>query len=409
VTRLAGVAGIGILTATTLFSRSEPFYFLTYAVVAVLAIGSVWAWFQTGSLHVDFTADPAFPQAGDPLVVKINLVELRGMARSAVAVAMVDDLGGRDSALSPEEVIDIPHRGLIQWNVTLSKRRRGLNQVGPLVIDGSDPLGFRRHRRRIGGSQQILVHPKTFPLPDSSLASFGDGGRSVDGALQGHGLSASGRVREYSTSDPLSHIHWPTTARLGRLMTMEFEDDNASNMAWIVLDLQEDVQAGAGEESTEEYGVAIAASLAMALLDADLPVALIAAGRSPINLAPGSGLDRRTELLDALAYASAGGDIPIFDLLEDHRSEMRSGGQLFVVTPSEDPRVLEQLKGLGRSGVGGLRLLLHALSFDRVGTSASRDDVVPSAPEGWISCGDDLGASVAAILDKADQRRWSTF
>jgi hypothetical protein len=126
-------------------------------------------------------------------------------------------------------------------------------------------------------------------------------------------------------------------------------------------------------------------------------------------LAPGSGLDRRTELLDALAYASAGGDIPIFDLLEDHRSEMRSGGQLFVVTPSEDPRVLEQLKGLGRSGVGGLRLLLHALSFDRVGTSASRDDVVPSAPEGWISCGDDLGASVAAILDKADQRRWSTF
>ena len=59
--------------------------------------------------------------------------------------------------------------------------------------------------------------------------------------------------------DAFNRIHWPTTARTKRLMVREFELDPTADV-WIVLDLDTEVQAGTGLESTEEYAVTAAAS-----------------------------------------------------------------------------------------------------------------------------------------------------
>ncbi len=57
-------------------------------------------------------------------------------------------------------------------------------------------------------------------------------------------------------------------------MVREFELDPSADI-WIVLDLARDVQAGAGAESTEEYGVTATASLAKLFLGQGRSVGLV--------------------------------------------------------------------------------------------------------------------------------------
>ena len=76
--------------------------------------------------------------------------------------------------------------------------------------------------------------------------------------------------------------------------------------AWIFLDLHQSVQAGEGEQSTEEYGVTIAATIANYLLRQDLAVGMIVNGERREVLSLDRG-DRQIEhVLELLAVVSAG-------------------------------------------------------------------------------------------------------
>src|SRR6202011_6346134 len=101
--------------------------------------------------------------------------------------------------------------------------------------------------------------------------------------------------------DAFNRIHWPTTARTTRLMVREFELDPTADV-WIVLDLDIDAQAGSGVESTEEYAVTAAASLARHLLDQGRAVGLVSQTAS----LPGHRGPRQVErILEVLALAQA--------------------------------------------------------------------------------------------------------
>src|SRR5205823_14479461 len=127
-------------------------------------------------------------------------------------------------------------------------------------------------------SQQVLVLPHVLPI--SAFALFTGGlpgrGRSARRALQT--TTNATTIRDYVAGDALSRIHWPTSAHYNKLMVKEFDLDPAVD-AWIVLDLNEKVQAGKGEHSTEEYAVTIAATVAIYLLRQDLSVGMIVTGQ----------------------------------------------------------------------------------------------------------------------------------
>src|SRR5260370_7920406 len=83
-------------------------------------------------------------------------------------------------------------------------------------------------------------------------------------------------------------------------MVKEFDLDPTIDVV-ILLDLDQDIQAGEGDSSTEEYSVTIAATLASYLLrQQELAVGLAVNGATEVALPPDPGrrqLDRVLEML----------------------------------------------------------------------------------------------------------------
>jgi uncharacterized protein (DUF58 family) len=173
-----------------------------------------------------------------------------------------------------------------------------------------------------------------------------------------------GGVRAYVPGDPRHHVHWPTTARRDELHIVEFDRETGGDI-WLVLDLDQDVQVGRGERSTEEMGVIVAASAAALLLDAGRAVGLIAQGDHRHTVMPARGRAHLWGLLAALAQVRADTSRPLSRVLEEISRALPTGATALVITPSSDPVWVSGLARLQGRGIGVAAVLLDAASFDR--------------------------------------------
>ena len=99
-------------------------------------------------------------------------------------------------------------------------------------------------------------------------------------------------------------------------MVKIFELDPASDI-WVILDLDRDVHVGEGDDSTEEYGVRIAASVARYFLTANRSVGFMTFGRNFDVIEADRGVQQYTRILESLAMARAWGDVPLGNLLSN--------------------------------------------------------------------------------------------
>ena len=173
--------------------------------------------------------------------------------------------------------------------------------------------------------------------------------------------NASG-VREYYPGDSYNRIHWRSTARLGRLMVKTFEMDPTSNV-WVLLDLDRSVQAGEGDESTEEYGVRIATSLAYHFVQSNRVLGLIAYGDETVILDPTRGSQQYGRILEAMAVARAAGGTSLSRVLEEENRRFGRHTTLLVVTPSSDEAWLPSLESAVQHGTRAAVVLLDAVTF----------------------------------------------
>ena len=93
--------------------------------------------------------------------------------------------------------------------------------------------------------------PPTVDLPGfSPPTGYLPGGESVHRRTPYITSSVSG-IRDYAPGDSLNRIHWPSTARTGRLISKEFELDPLADV-WMFLDMYEDAQAEAPWSEAED-------------------------------------------------------------------------------------------------------------------------------------------------------------
>jgi uncharacterized protein (DUF58 family) len=240
--------------------------------------------------------------------------------------------------------------------------------MGPVKVTTGDPFGLFRRSKPFGDPQPVLVLPSAEELPYfwAPVAQLpGEG--TVHKRTHYVTPNASG-IREFYPGDSYNRIHWKSTARLGRLMAKTFEMDPTSNV-WVVLDLHGDVQAGSGDESTEEYGVRVATSLVYHFLQSNRMFGLIMQGSERTVYEPSRGSQQYMRILESLAVAEAKGETPLAALLEEEGRRLGRHSTVIVVTPSLDEEWTVVLSLLLQQGARAAVVLLDPESFGKKGAS----------------------------------------
>ncbi|MCC7353952.1 MAG: DUF58 domain-containing protein [Anaerolineae bacterium] len=251
-----------------------------------------------------------------------------------------------------------------EWTTSVVCRQRGLFTLGPWELRMGDPFGLFTVTHVYPETRSILVYPRVVHLPPLQLPLGAAAGiarstrRTSDPTL----LTAS--VRDYAPGDPLKRVHWPSTARRRMLMVKEYDKEPSGDL-WICLDMDTAVQVGAGEESTEEYGVILAASSAAEWLRASRAVGLVAFGVQAGLLPPRRGQTQLWRILHELAAAKTSPDWPLPRVLREVAPSLGWGQTVAVFTPRLDADWIGPLLDLRARGLSLVTVLIDANSFSR--------------------------------------------
>lgn len=327
-----------------------------YALVAFIAgalVSNLAAARVQGKMLTVTRKIPAGVNAGDTTAITIQVAN---HGRRPVLGVLIEDKFPTDDPKAP------PRRLLFEQidpgrTVTASYEavcpRRGVFPFPPLTRDAGATLGFFPARRRIPTTDEMVVYPVgprlTGPallhvLPDLAF-------QQRTNRLPGASYDFLG-VREYQPSDSIRHIHWPSTAKTGRLMLKEFSHLSAQHVG-IFLDSRRASLAGKGNESSLESAIRLAAG-----------VVTWAAGRGNSLLLAAPGVDRletltrpdRREALKWLAGLQAAGEQPWDQALAELGRSVKGPAHLICVLTW--PHVDAALVGALRSPRVGVSVVL---------------------------------------------------
>lgn len=240
-----------------------------------------------------------------------------------------------------------------KWTARTTCTRRGVYKLGPWEMIIGEPFGLFQVIHTHEKSLEILVYPPLAEkLPELHLrrGMMGDL-RAMTHAVYSETNQAF-TTRLYQPGDPLRRVHWPTTAKKGKLHVKSFDPETAQSV-WLLPDLDHSVQAGQGIENTTEFIAMLTATLAADLLNEKMAVGLIAMQQELRIIPPAQGSHILWSLLKTIAPLESVPGAFLADTLAKLAGTPLRNGKLVVITPSTDPRWISALfqlnKGLGRN------------------------------------------------------------
>ena len=374
---ILALAGLSFLAAQGTGIRL--FFHLFYLLLALLALSYVWAWLNLRGLQVQREAFTHRSQVGEQARERVTIRNLWPIPKLWLEL--------QDHSTMPQHssgfVTYLPGHDRRRWVTRTPCTMRGKFSLGPATLVSGDPFGIFRLERKVPGSSEVLVYPQTTALPGFSLPSAElPGGQDVKSRTY-HVTPNVASIREYQPGDSFNRIHWRSTARSGQLMVKEFELDPTAEI-YLVLDMQERVQqhlldeaapsrrAAAGSrpvrelriaESTEEYGVLAAASIARHMLEQNRTVGLVSWGQHREVLPAERESRQLFKMLEALAVLRAHGAQPLAEVLAAESVRFGRNCTLVIITASLDERWVVSLQQLLYRGVRAVVLLIDPQSF----------------------------------------------
>lgn len=364
------LALVGLWVATLLIALVggwSVMYRVSYVVLFLAVVSWVWAFVAARSITVERKIRSQRAQVGgyfeewvavdNTSYVPKPWVELR--SESTLAAHAVR----RGFFLGP--------KARRTWTLRSECTLRGKFTLGDIIVTTGDPFGLFRRDVRFPSATTVVVYPRTVDfLAAGRIPGELPGGAQQRGHVSYPTPTAAG-VRDYQPFDPYNRIHWPTTARMRRLMVKEFELDPFSDV-WVVLDLNRSTHVGRGAESTEEYGVTVAASLARHFLMQNRSVGLLAQEEV---LPPDRGTRQLTKILELLAVVRADRWETLAQLLAAESLRLNRLTTVVVVTPSVEPDWVAACQHLVHRSVSLLTVLIESATF---GSGVGAIDVVGS-------------------------------
>ena len=249
---------------------------------------------------------------------------------------------------------------------------RGVYTIGPLMARTSDPLGLFRLQIIQGTPTKVVVQPTIVALPYCRLPVAGPSGEETIRHRSQTRTPHVATIREYIHGDSLNQIHWLSTAKSGQLMSKEFDSGGGGDV-WVVLDLERKIHHSQGTERTDEYAVAIAASLAHLALTEEHLVGMIVYGDHEHLLPLTGGTKQMSRVLETLTLSKTEGDNTLAGVLVKNAGQFDRSASLLVVTSSTATEWISVLRELRYRSLNIVVVLIDPTSF---GGEQSLDEVV---------------------------------
>ena len=334
-------------------------YLLTYVLLTLFILSWFWTRYSLRKMVFRRTASVGRVQVGETFDERLMLDNISVMPKLWVQIADSSTLPGHRAGY----VASMGGRKRATWRARTVCRQRGRFQLGPVTATSGDPFGLFHRRIVLTQPRDLLVLPRVLPISNFVLFTGGLPGRGRSSRRALHPTTNVTTIRDYTVGDALNRIHWRSTAHYNKLMVKEFDLDPAMD-GWIFLDLNESVQAGEGEDSTVEYGVTIAATIATYLLRQDLSLGMIVNGSHREFLSLDRGERQIERVLEMLAIVESGSGSDLKEALSLDAFHFGRNTVAIVITPSTSRDWHESLRHLQRRGVQVAVVGLDAASFE---------------------------------------------
>lgn len=177
-----------------------------------------------------------------------SLLPLHSIKLDAGLVRLTGEFRQPEMVLTaPDVLIDVATNE-ISFKYLTPALRRGIYRLEKIRLFSGFPFGLGYWTRTLdvsndaqGNPLQITVYPKSIPIHGTFLCR-------LPGLTSYMGLSSASSklveqsssvrsIREFRTGDSLRHVHWPSTARLGKLLVREYDSETLPAYN-ILLDLK---------------------------------------------------------------------------------------------------------------------------------------------------------------------------
>jgi uncharacterized protein (DUF58 family) len=236
-------------------------------IALVIAVGFV---IGRPSLNIRIELDQARVGVGTPATGRLVAAN-KSRARLRALSVEVPVGEGRATFQLPSLAAGASHDELF----VVPTDRRAVISIGPPNAVRTDPLGLLRREATTQAAVELFVHPKIITLESLSPGLQ----RDLEGqATRDLSMSdlAFHTLRDYVAGDDRRHVHWRSSAKVGRLLVRQFQDTRRSQLTVVV-----DGATGSYAADAEfELAMSVAGSVCVRAVRDQQNVCLVAASHA---------------------------------------------------------------------------------------------------------------------------------
>lgn len=381
---------LGLLAASFLagnFTRSFVYYRVVYLLLFILLFSLIWGLLSIRGLSVKRSARIHRLPVGAIFEERFEVVNPTRYGRLWIEIEDQSNLPGSRSSKVISAVGGRQSRTYVTRTLL---QQRGVFPLGPTRLITGDPFGLFLFKRDFPPLNQLLVLPYIVDLDYFPfLPGLLPGGRALHRRTLEVSPHAAG-VREYAPGDPLSRIHWKSTARRDHIMVKEFEQDPQADV-WILLDAHRHSHIREKQSKrqqpveqfwfwthksevymaadTYEYLVSACASIANYYVRSNRAVGFVSHGHSYVALPVERGERQLAKIIETLALLDADGPLTVLGLVNAQASSIARGSTVVLLTPSRDIQVEMAVDELLRRDMNPIVVMVASESFGGEGGS----------------------------------------
>lgn len=310
--------------------RNPQLLFLGIFALSTLVISIV----QALRLLPDATVERSHPgRAFEQQTIPVK-VEITSPTRRGASLVLVEDSFPVASLSKFRHLILEPFRKgehVVMSYLAYCNNRRGIYTNGPLRLEAYDPLGLMRRSLMLPCFTDVLLYPNTAEL--ELFQVLGNGTLKHVGfetlVRAGDSTEFTG-VRPYRQGDAKNRIHWKLASRSEELYVKEFQESIVTDVS-IFLDCGRLGLTGLGEQTSMEYAIKAAASVARVAIEKIHLVQLMMFSNQVEHIPLGSGRNHLLMMLDRLSFVKAEHESHFAERLLNAIPLLRRGGTAVVI------------------------------------------------------------------------------